>query len=254
MTQAFSLLSYNIQAGIGTQRAHHYVTRVHHQLISTKAKRKRLRAIGNFISDYDVVCLQEVDPGGRRAGFTNQGELLSHTSRLPHHVFQENRTVRAISRHGNAILSRIPIKSVVDLKLPGRMGGRGALIAELDMDPATVVACVHLSLGEVDQIEQVECLAEHLTLPRYNRARRIIAGDFNCGVGSMPMKRLMDLCGLRLLTDGTDKTYPAWAPRHALDHILSDDKALDHDILVEDVTLSDHRPVSAQFMRARYPD
>ena len=251
MTQGFSLLSYNIQAGIGTQRAHHYVTRAHQQLIATKAKRKRLQEIGRFISDYDVVCLQEVDPGGRRAGFTNQGDILSGISRLPHHVFQENRIVRAISRHGNAILSRIPIKDYVDLKLPGRVGGRGALIAELDMDPATVVVCVHLSLGQADQLEQVECLAEHLNLPRYKRCRRIVAGDFNCGIGSTPIQRLADLCDVRLLTASTDKTYPAWAPRHALDHILSDDTALDHGVLVEDVNHSDHRPVSARFLQAR---
>jgi len=251
MTQSFSLLSYNIQAGIGTQRAHHYVTRAHHQLISTKGKRKRLQEIGDFIADYDVVCLQEVDPGGRRAGYTNQGDILSRTSCLPHHVFQENRIVRAISRHGNAILSRIPISDYVDLKLPGRVGGRGALIAELDMDPATVVVCVHLSLGSSDQLEQVECLADHLNLPHYNRFRRIVAGDFNCGIGSRPMKQLMGLCDLRPLTASTDKTYPAWAPRHALDHILSDDTALDHDVLVRDVNYSDHRPVSARFLQAR---
>lgn len=252
MNQTFSILSYNIQAGIGTQRAHHYFTRAHHQLVSTKTKQRRLRAIGEFVADYDVVCLQEVDPGGRRAGFLNQGDLLREVSHHPHHVHQENRAVRAISRHGNAILSRVAIQSCVDLKLPGRVGGRGALIVELDMDPATIVACVHLSLGQADQLQQVEFLADHLNLPRYGRTRRIVCGDFNCGVKSLPMERLSEMCELRALTSGIDKTYPSWAPRQALDHILSDDKTFEHEVLVEKSTYSDHRPVSAQFKFTSY--
>lgn len=247
MNPSFSVLSYNIQAGIGTQRAHHYISRAHHQLFSTKAKRQRLRAIGKFIAGYDVVCLQEVDPGGRRAGFANQGDLLSEVSGHPYHVYQENRAVRAISRHGNAVLSRVPIKTWEDLKLPGRIGGRGALVVELDMDPATIIACVHLSLGQTDQMEQVAFLAEHLRRPQYGRARRIVCGDFNCGPQSLPITRLSEMCELRPLTRNIHKTYPAWAPRQALDHILSDDKTYEHDVIVEDADYSDHRPVSAEF-------
>ncbi|GHA89928.1 endonuclease [Algimonas arctica] len=254
MSQTFSVLSYNIQAGIGTQRPHHYISKAHHQLFSTKAKRKRLRSIGKFLAGYDVVCLQEVDPGGRRAGFANQGDLLREASQHAHHVYQENRAVRAISLHGNAILSRVAIKSCEDLKLPGRMGGRGALIVELDMDPATIIACVHLSLGIADQTQQIEFLADHLNLPQYGRARRIVCGDFNCGARSVPMKRLSEICEIRPLTSGIHKTYPAWAPRQALDHILSDDKTYEHEVLVEDVDFSDHRPVSAEFKFTSYKD
>lgn len=245
----FSVLSYNIQAGIGTQRAHHYVTRAHHQILSTKAKRTRLRSIGKFIAGFDVVCLQEVDPGGRRAGFANQGNLIREASQHPHHVFQENRAIRAISRHGNAILSRVAFKSCEDLKLPGRIGGRGALVVELDMEPATVVACVHLSLGPEDQTEQLEFLADHLNLPRYGRARTIVCGDLNCPAQSAPLTRFKEMTGLRTLTSGPHKTYPSWQPRLGLDHILSDDGPQDHDVTVEAAGFSDHLPVSAEFRR-----
>lgn len=254
MNQTFSILSYNIQAGIGIQRPHHYISRAHHQLFSTKVKRQRLRAIGKFVASYDVVCLQEVDPGGRRAGFLNQGDLLREASRHPHHVYQENRAVRAISRHGNAILSRVAIHSYEDLKLPGRVGGRGALVVELDMDPATIIACVHLSLGKADQLQQIEFLADHLNLPRYGRTRQIVCGDFNCGAHSEPMKRLSEMCELRPLTTGMHKTYPSWAPRQGLDHILSDDKTYEHEVLVEDADYSDHRAVSAEFKHSTYQD
>lgn len=247
MSNSFSILSYNIQAGIGTQRAHHYVTRAHHQILSTKGKRQRLRSIGKYLSGYDVVCLQEVDPGGRRAGFENQGELLREASQHPHHVHQENRAVRAISRHGNAILSRIAIRACEDLKLPGRIGGRGALVVELDMDPDTIIACVHLSLGPDDQTEQLGFLADHLNQPRFARTRKIVCGDLNCAAGSAPIAHFKDMCGIRPLTQMQHKTYPSWSPRQGLDHILSDDKNYDHAVRVEDATFSDHLPVSAEF-------
>ncbi|MGB6231804.1 MAG: endonuclease/exonuclease/phosphatase family protein [Litorimonas sp.] len=250
-SRTLSVLSYNIQAGIGTQRAHHYLTRAHHQIISTKAKKTRLRSIGKFVAGFDVVCLQEVDPGGRRAGFTNQGDILREASRHPHHVFQENRAIRAISRHGNAILSRVPIKTCEDLKLPGRIGGRGALVVELDVEPATVVACVHLSLGPEDQTEQLEFLADHLNLPRYGRARTIVCGDLNCPAQSNPLSRFKEMTGLRTLTSAPHKTYPSWQPRLGLDHILTDDGATDHGITVEDANFSDHLPVSAEFRASK---
>lgn len=253
MRQSFTVLSYNIQAGIGTQRAHHYVTRAHHQVISTKAKRERLRSIGKFIAGFDIACLQEVDPGGRRAGFSNQGDILSEASGHPHHVYQENRAVRAISRHGNAILSRVPIVSCEDLKLPGRIGGRGALLVEFDMEPATILACVHLSLGPDDQREQLEYLADEMDKPRYGRARKIVCGDMNCAARSGPLSRFSDVSGLRPITGAPHKTYPSWTPRLGLDHILTDDTTIDHQVTVETASFSDHLPVSARFQASSLP-
>jgi endonuclease/exonuclease/phosphatase family metal-dependent hydrolase len=248
MSQSFSIITYNVQAGIGTKRAHHYLTRAHNQFLSTPTKTRRLKHIGHFLSDFDVACLQEVDPGGRRAGFVNQGDIIRDASGHPHHVFQENRAVQAISRHGNAILSRIPIVRWEDLKLPGRISGRGALLVELDMEPATIIICAHLSLGVDDQIEQMEFLADQLNDRRHGRARKIICGDLNCSPFSAPVQRLMAMTNLQPLTAGRHLTYPAWAPRLALDHIITDDDPThDHAIKVETPGYSDHRPVSASF-------
>lgn len=247
MSVSFSVLSYNIQAGIGTTRAHQYVTKLHQHVVSTKAKTRTLRNIGKFCASYDVVCLQEVDLGGRRAGFENQVDLLTAASRLPHAVWQENRTVRKISRHGNAILSRARIVSCDDEKLPGRVGGRGALIVELDMEPQTVVVCAHLSLGVDDQTEQMEFLADKLSVPKWSRARKIVCGDFNCGAKSVPIKLFERRIKARVLTTPQHKSYPSWGPRQALDHILSTDTRPGHAVTVEDALWSDHLPISAEF-------
>ena len=245
--ETFSVLSYNIQAGIGTTRAHQYLTRVHQQVLSTKAKTRTLRSIGKFCAGFDVVCLQEVDLGGRRAGWANQVDLLKAEARLPHAVWQENRTVRRISRHGNAILSRAAIVSCDDLKLPGKVGGRGALIVELDMEPQTVVVCAHLSLGVDDQTEQMDFLADRLGMPKWKNARKIVCGDLNCGARSVPVQTFADRTGARPITTPQHKSYPSWSPRQALDHILTTDTRSDLNPLVEEATWSDHLPVSAEF-------
>ena len=247
MSENICVLSYNIQAGIGTTRAHQYVTRLHQQVISTKAKTRTLRNIGLFCAGFDVVCLQEVDLGGRRAGFENQVDVLKRASRLPHAAWQENRTVRRISRHGNAILSRARFVSCDDLKLPGKVGGRGALIVELDMEPQTVVVCAHLSLGLEDQTEQLEFLADRLSVPKWRAARKIVCGDLNCGAKSQPIQLFTERTRIRPLTTPQHKSYPSWSPRQALDHILSSESRPPQDVLVEDAAWSDHRPVSACF-------
>ena len=70
------VLTYNIQAGIGTGALRDYVLKAHHQVVDTRKKRKTLDRIGKFISNYDIVCLQEVDLGGRRSGYESQIERL----------------------------------------------------------------------------------------------------------------------------------------------------------------------------------
>ena len=249
---ALSVLSYNIQAGIGTQAAHHYLTRAHQQLLSTKAKTRRLRAIGTFIGEFDVVCLQEVDLGGRRAGFENQVDILKAASKHRHSVFQENRVVRRISRHGNAILSRVPVLSFEDVKLPGKVGGRGALIVELEMEPQTVVVCAHLSLGEADQTQQLLHIADRLDRTQWRKARIVVCGDMNCGPKAPPIRTFCERTGLHALTTPHHKTFPSWSPRQALDHILAWEAVRKADVRVEPADFSDHRAVSARFPRGSH--
>lgn len=247
MRGTFSIASYNVQAGIGTKKAHHYITRAHNQFLSNKAKRERLHAIGRACAAFDIVCLQEVDLGGRRAGFENQVDLIQAGSGHDHAAFQENRTIRALSKHGNAILSRYALSNQYDLKLPGRIGGRGALIADVDMDPSTIIVTVHLSLGEADQTEQLDCLADHLQDRNTSSARVLVLGDLNCPVNSAPLQSFAERTGIRAVTHAGHKTFPSWTPRAGLDHILASHPDQAADVRVETIQLSDHRPVSASF-------
>ena len=238
------IVSYNIQAAIGTKAYRQYLTQIRKQVFHAKSKTNTLKAIAGFISDYDVACLQEVDLGGRRSGFKCQVDhLLSH-SNLSYMSAQENRIVGNISRHGNAILSKYPQTDIRDLKLPGSRAGRGAIIARVEASKPFYILNVHLSLGEADQLKQIKYIAQQAP----SDAPLIIAGDFNCSAVSRPLLGMSSGMNMTLLTSPNDKTYPSWNPRKGFDHILVSPHFSAKDSGVSDIRHSDHRPVEAELM------
>jgi len=235
------LISYNIQAAIGSKATSHYVTRLHRQFLHVKAKDKTLAAIGQVIEPYDIACVQEIDLGGRRSGFTSQVGGLFDSSTFTDAAYQENRVVRRISRHGNVIFSRVELEDVHDLTLPAKMGGRGALMAEFPISGTETLMIVnlHLSLGVEDQMYQLEHLIEELR----NEEHIVMCGDFNALSNSPGLGRVMAELGLKL-AGPPRATYPSWKPRQALDHVLVSRHIMASEYEVLDVPLSDHLPVS----------
>ena len=233
-----TLLTWNIQAGIGTARFRDYLLQAHRQVIHTRSKTTTLRRIASAIAPYEVVCLQEIDLGGRRAGFRNQAQAIATGSGHAHLITQENRTVPGVSRHGNAIFSHWPLRLVADIKLPGRIAGRGCLIVDVDGPRPLRVACLHLSLGEPSQLVQLAAIAEVLReAPAW-----AAMGDFNSGAASAPIRAFCAAAGgLPVLS--APATYPAWRPRRDFDHIISNAPLSAY--RAESLRLSDHLPVSA---------
>lgn len=229
-------LTYNVQAGIGTRGATDYIFKAHHQVIDTAQKQRTLKNIGMFIKDFDIVCLQEVDLGGRRAGYKSQVEYLQKISELPYAIDQTNRIVGRSSRHGNAILSRYPIENIVDHKLPSRIPGRGKLMCEIS---GHTIINTHLSLRDKVQAEQLAFISSALA----NNSRIIMCGDLNCRAAAPHLRTFADANDLNIITGQHTVSYPSWAPRRDLDHILVS-QSLGHvkaDTI--DVRYSDHLPV-----------
>jgi endonuclease/exonuclease/phosphatase family metal-dependent hydrolase len=235
-----NLLTWNIQAGIGTGRYRDYVLQAYRQMMHTSSKTAALRNVARQIAPYDVVCLQEVDLGGRRAGYRSQVDTIALDSGHPHVAVQHNRTIPGISRHGNAILSRWPLAVVRDLKLPGRIAGRGCLIADVDGPVALRVACLHLSLGASDQAVQLAAVAEALR----GAGAWVAMGDFNCGARSAPLEAFCVASGGQLPA-AAPKTFPSWRPRQDYDHIVSSARLPLTRYRAEAAAFSDHLPVSA---------
>ncbi|MGH1420686.1 MAG: endonuclease/exonuclease/phosphatase family protein [Hyphomonas sp.] len=242
MTKPLNVLTWNIQAAIGTTQFSHYLTRAHHQLLDAPAKGARLIELAAVMKPFDIICIQEVDLGGRRAGFACQADRIAALSGHDFVAKQENRTIPGISRHGNAILSRIPFAEIHDVKLPGKVRGRGALFATLDHPSELLLASVHLSLGKADQALQLEEVAKQVR----GKSNFAIMGDLNCEGSSSQLQNFAKSADATLPKLSYPPTYPSWRPKRDLDHIITSHRvALNHHTVLP-ARLSDHLPVSAQ--------
>ncbi|MDK4688884.1 endonuclease/exonuclease/phosphatase family protein [Kingella negevensis] len=231
------ILSYNIQAAIASDSYFSYVSRLHRQVMPSPAKAQVLANIAKYISDFDVVCLQEIDLGGFRNGFQNQVQQLLAQTPFSHHICQTNRVVGKLSVHGNLILSKLPLREVVNEPLPSKIKGRGMLAAQVQTPNGDfVVANVHLSLGAVDQFHQMRFIRQKLA----DFDNVCVMGDFNCPPEAEQLCLLTDYDYTRL-SDGLP-TYPSWKPQRTLDHIFVKGR-LKGRCQVSQFTASDHLPV-----------
>jgi len=211
------LLSANIQAGASTQGYAHYLTRSLHQLLPVPGKRSNLDALAETVREFDLVGLQESDPGSLRSGFLNQTHYLAEAAGFPFWSHQPNRRVGKLATSANAMLSRIEPDEVRDYPLPGRIGGRGVLWARFGWDEAALIVMVaHLSLGAKSRLAQIAFIAELVQ----DAPNTVLMGDFNCEPGTSEMQTLFRRCDI-CPPDEYLPTFPSWSPRRAIDHILT---------------------------------
>lgn len=209
------LLSANIQAGSSTRAYRDYVTRSWSHVLPN-GKRLNLDSLATLAEPYDLVGLQESDPGSLRSGFTNQADYLAERGGFPFWSHQPNRRISRIAGSGNALLSRVEPKELLDYALPGRIAGRGVLVAKFgEGDKAWDLAVTHLSLGAKSRQLQLGFLAELLA----DSPRLVLMGDFNCDSDAPEMRALYRKTALAPPGDRIC-TFPSWAPQRCLDHVL----------------------------------
>jgi endonuclease/exonuclease/phosphatase family metal-dependent hydrolase len=180
------LLSANIQAGSSTRAYREYVTRSWSHVLPN-GKRMNLDALASLAEPYDLVGLQESDPGSLRSGFTNQADYLAERGRFPYWSHQPNRRISRIAGSGNALLSRLEPRELLDYALPGRIAGRGVLLARFgEGASAWDLAVTHLSLGAKSRQLQLGFLADLLS----DSPRLVLMGDFNCDFDAPEMRAL----------------------------------------------------------------
>ena len=198
----------------------------------------------------DVVCLQEVQGSHTRharrfAGWPleEQGRFLAGTH-WPEVHYARNAVYRH-GHHGNAILSRYAVESVVndDMSMH-RFENRGLLHAVLRVDGARIHCfCVHLGLTEKVRQRQTQMIVETLTarVPAHEPA--VLAGDFNDwrnragpSLAAAGFVDAFDAAGRK-----PPRTFPARLPMLRLDRIYVRGLAV-HDarVLHHLHSLSDH--------------
>jgi endonuclease/exonuclease/phosphatase family metal-dependent hydrolase len=212
-----SLLSANIQAGARTDRYSDYVTRPWSHVLPDATKRGNLDQLAALLSEFDMVGLQETDPGSLRSGFMNQTHYLAETAGFPFWSHQPNRRVGPIASSANGLLSRVEPDEVRDYALPSRIPGRGVLWARYGEGAhALVVLVAHLSLSAKARMAQLGFIGELLQESPHG----VLMGDFNCESSSAEMQALYRNCRL-VPPDAHLPTFPSWAPQRAIDHILA---------------------------------
>ncbi|HIL68991.1 MAG TPA: endonuclease [Verrucomicrobia bacterium] len=214
-------LTYNIHHGQGTDGKFDY-ERLARIIIDLKP---------------DIVALQEVDRGTRRADGVDQAEKLAQLTGMK--AYFGNAMHFSGGEYGEAILSRFPVKNVKSFRLPFRFGleSRAAISGIIQPDnglPEFQFLGTHLchQSGEnrLDQVKQL-----HKLVGGNQRMPVILAGDFNARPGSEPMQYLLQ-----------NGWKDAVSPKSIIDYVLlqSDDpwKVVEVRILDEPVA-SDHDPV-----------
>ncbi|MGA7298471.1 MAG: endonuclease/exonuclease/phosphatase family protein [Rhodanobacteraceae bacterium] len=236
------LLSCNILAGARVDRYRHYVTRGLRQVLPHSDKQGHLDELAGIISGFDIVGLQESDAGSLRSGFLNQTQYLAETSGMPYWSHQPNRRVARMAASSNGLISRPEPTAVFDHPLPGRIPGRGVLVARFGVEPHSLAVLVaHLSLGTQARARQLGFIAE--LLEDYPDA--ILMGDLNCDTESREVRALLDRTRLQTPVFSA-ATFPSWQPRRAIDHILATDGIrIEHSWALPEAC-SDHLPLAAE--------
>ncbi|MDO5505389.1 MAG: endonuclease/exonuclease/phosphatase family protein [Pseudoxanthomonas suwonensis] len=236
------LLSANIQAGSSTRRYSDYVTRSWSHALPAGRKHFALDAIARMASGHDIVGLQEADPGSLRSGFTNQTHYLAERAGFDYWSHQPNRSVGGVASSANGLLSRLRPVDVTDHPLPGRIPGRGVLMARFGAgDDGLVVAVAHLSLGTNSRRSQLAFIAELL----HEHPNAVLMGDFNCRADMPEMGLLYQRTRLQPPSCEVH-TFPAWKPDRAIDHILVTDALQCDGMCAHPAAASDHLALSVQ--------
>jgi endonuclease/exonuclease/phosphatase family metal-dependent hydrolase len=168
--------------------------------------------------DADLVFLQEV------LGHTAQFEYIADTI-WPHFAYGRN-AVYTSGHHGNAILSKYPIKSWENIDVsPSKLERRGILHAVIDMPGRKRnlhAICLHLGLFEADRKRQVEQLCARISRMVPPKSPLVVAGDFNDWRGSATgvlEGRLGMSEAFQKLHGESPRTFPIWMPVLRLDRI-----------------------------------
>ncbi|MEP6632633.1 MAG: endonuclease/exonuclease/phosphatase family protein [Luteimonas sp.] len=234
------MLSANIQAGSSTRRYSDYATRSWSHVLPGGNKRGALDAIAQLASDHDIVGLQESDPGSWRSGFTNQTHYLAERGGFDYWSHQPNRRVGNVASSANGLLSKLEPVEVTDHSLPGRIAGRGVLVARFgDGEDGLVLAIAHLSLGTQSRRSQLAFIADLLQ----NHTHAVLMGDFNCVPDRPEMDLLYDRTRLQPPACAVP-TFPSWRPQRAIDHILVTPALAAHELQAFPAALSDHLALS----------
>ncbi|MHB8921293.1 MAG: endonuclease/exonuclease/phosphatase family protein [Halothiobacillus sp.] len=235
------LLSYNIQAGIGTRHFRDYVLNGWKHVLPFPERMHNLDHIAQLLGQFDLIALQEADGGSLRSHFLNQIEYLALKAGLPFWASRINRDLGHWGQHALGLLARCDPTYIERYALPGRIPGRGVLLADFDWQGQPLRAQVsHLSLSHRARSLQLDRIISHCN--EYSGINLVMA-DFNCTPNNRDLQRLCAEADLKL-PSLPPRTYPSWQPRRAIDHILVSTRVQIESVAALAYGVSDHAPLA----------
>ncbi len=208
-----------------------------------------LQRIANVISASkpDLVALQEVDQNVLRSGNVDQPAELARMTGM-HVAFGANIALQG-GEYGNAILSRYPIVSQSNTRLPNRKEGeqRGVLAAVIEL-PDGIPRLTFLSTHFDHRADAQERIASAVSINQQfglimNRWR-LMAGDLNDGPQSQTIRELAK--HWRVTNEQALPTIPVASPSRQIDFVLvanSEPWNVIETHVIDERVASDHRPI-----------
>jgi endonuclease/exonuclease/phosphatase family metal-dependent hydrolase len=241
---SFRILSFNTHVCIKASKSSERLKNLWKHVLPSKCKMNNLEEISGLVRSFDMVGIQESDAGSIRSGFISQTTSLARLGGFDYWAEQVNRDM-VFAKHSIGFLSRYPIVSVSRHQLPGKIPGRGLMVAHIDLEGQAVAFAVsHLSLGPRDRIKQAGYIGGII---RELNCQTILMGDFNCTSDSEELKVIAEKAGLRPAIRNM-ATYPSWKPRRDIDHMLVSEGIVVRKARTINFAMSDHLPLAIEVL------
>ena len=173
-----------------------------------------LPAVGDALAgiEPDLCLLQEVDRRLPRSGFQDQAGALGE--QLGMRAYFYGRLRFGTAAFGNALLTRLPVRTVRRFPLPSR-GGEPRCALGVQLEDGTWVWNTHLGLRAEWRKEQLVALTHAADGP----PAVLLGGDFNATLDEAAVQGFLASASLYPLSDEAS-TFPAANPAHRIDFLF----------------------------------
>ena len=194
--------------------------------------------------DADIIGLNEVRGQGSAEGYDAQAEILAEKTGYTYY-FAKATEIGAGNPYGNAVLTRLPVKSFETAPIPDP-DTRGyddyyetRCVLKMTLENGLKVLITHFGLNPDEHENAVKTL-----LPLINGEKTVLTGDLNVRPDSPvldPIRRVLK--DTAIASADALLTFPSDNPDRKIDYIFTSGDITAANVFVPELVLSDHRPL-----------